>query len=90
MFAAEGVNTPSSSAFGSQVVEVDTREQWEAYDALSPRVRQFLREAPIDLCCVEVAEMVDTFGEHFALEAYGDSVQEWAADYRASFSAPTR
>ena len=89
MFAVEGVNTPSSSAFGSQVVEVDTHEQWEAYDALSPRLRVFLQEAPIDLCSVEVAEMVDMFGEHFALKTYDESLQDWVADYRASFLART-
>ena len=93
------VNTQADTAFDSVVTPVDMEEQWRAYDQLSPEMRRFLQDAPIDIDCVEVQEAIRLFSrdfgrrgaERFVLEYQREEIAQWVADYRASFDvAPPR
>jgi hypothetical protein len=62
---------------------------WDAFDALPPRVRLALWEAPVSINPLQVRDLVDDGGADYAVEQIVSAVRGelamFAADYRARF-----
>lgn len=91
-----GANTPRHDAFSTEVVPVDLRREWNFFDKFGPLLRAFLQDAPIDLRCEEVADVIALFepdwgrrvAEDLAMEMYRHEIKDWVRDYRSSFDTP--
>lgn len=95
----DAVNTQQDTAFRTKVARVSLGDEWRAYDSFGPKLREFVREAPIDISCVEVGQLIEMFeddvgrkaAEKIAAEMYAQELASWVKDYRSSFDlAATR
>lgn len=93
------VNTQQDTAFRTKVARVSLSEEWRSFDSFGPGLREFVRNAPIDISCVEVGQLIEMFeddvgrkaAEKIAIEMYGQELAGWVKDYRASFDrTPSR
>lgn len=87
-------NTSADTALTTVVAAVDRCADFTHYHTFGPKLREFLREAPLDISCEEVSKVLALFSgwgkaasETMAIQMYTEEIEVWRAAYREQLLA---